>query len=287
MRSSDTEAREFPLIKEVNAQRILRALISFKQAPLDRDAQREAILKLYTDKEEKSVFRGMIIPSFRKLGFLQGWEDMISLSANGLLIAEAGEALQSFGMRALRAILLEKDREHLCIVEKQMNGNTTIAQLYERLDTAIASPSDRQRKERLKRWIALLSGAGILRRDGEQISIIRNVLKISRNDLDYRSKSRGFSDTLFQSYRDLVRDQNQVDIVDIADLRCVVAVRYCRQKRLILTERQFDILLRTIPITTDQYLISFGKPMGPEEKLFEFKGNHYRTVSVRYLETCP
>ena len=284
MRFSETNAREFPLIKEVNAQRILRALISFKQAPLDRDAQRDAILKLYTDKEEKSVFRGMIIPSFRKLGFLQGWEDMISLSANGLLIAEAGEALQSFGMRALRAILLEKDREHLSIVEKQINSNMTTAQLYERLDTVIAAPSDRQRKERLKRWTTLLSGAGLLRRNGDQISIINNVLKISQNDLDHRSKSRGFLNTLFQSYRDLVREQNQVDIVDIADLRCGVAIRYCRQKRLILTERQFDILLRTIPITTDQYLMSFGKPMGPEEQLFELNGTYYRTVSVRNLE---
>jgi len=283
MESSAHAGKEFPLIKEVNAERILEALLLLKDIPLDRTAQREAILSLYSEKEEKSVFRGMVIPSFRKLGFLQGWEDMISLSANGLVIAEAGELSPDFGMRALRAILLEKDREHLGIVEGQISDETTTADLYARLNTEIAAPSDLQRRERLKRWIALLCGSGLLQRTANQISVIRSALRVAQEDLDHQPKSHVFLDILFRCYRELVREQHQVDVVDIADLRCVVATHYCRQKKSILTERQFDILLRAAPITTEHYLISFGKPMGPEEKLFELNGRYYRTLSVRAL----
>lgn len=283
MRTSASNGKEFPLLKEVNAQRVLQALILLKEVPLDREAQRDAILSLYIEKGEKSVFRGMVIPTFRKLGLLQGWEDMISLSANGLVIGEAGAISLDFGMRALRAVLLEKDREHLSIVEVKISGKTTTPDLYTRVKTEIAAPSDLQRRERLKRWIALLCGSGLLERTADQVSVIQSILTVAQEDLDHQSKCRGFSDVLFRSYRELVREQHQVDVVDIADLRCVVARHYCRQRASILTERQFDTLLRNVPITTDEYLISFGKPMGPEEKLFELKGRYYRTLSVRAL----
>ncbi|MBI4063452.1 MAG: hypothetical protein HY401_04035 [Elusimicrobia bacterium] len=282
MKTSAEGGKEFPLIKEVNADRILRALILFGQTPLNRDSQRDAILSLYSDKEEKSVFRGMVIPSFRKLGFLQGWEDMISLSANGLLIAEAGGISHDFGMRALRAVLLEKDREYLSVVEAQVHGETTTADLFAKLGSKIAAPSEIQGKERLKRWVALLAESGLMKRAGEKISIEESVLKVAQTDLDSKGKSHGFLELIFQTYREIVREQRQVDVVDIADLRCRVAVHYCK-KTSILTERQFDELLRTIPITTEQYLISFGKPMGPEEQLFELNGRYYRTLSVRVL----
>jgi hypothetical protein len=283
MKTSNCKPKEFPLVKEVNAQRILAALLLLRQFPLDRDAQRDAILSLYRQKEEKSVFRGMVIPSFRKLGLLQGWEDMISLSANGLVIAEAAGASLDFGMRAFRAVLLEKDREYLSIVEVHVRETITTVQLYQRLYREIASPSDIQRRERLKRWTALLCGAGLLQKTADHLCMAQSAVTVAQQDLNHAPKSPHFTEILFRSYNELVQRQHQVDVVDIADLRSVVATRYCRQLKLILTERQFDTLLRVVPITTEKYLISFGKPMGPEEKLFEMKGQYYRTLSIRDL----
>ncbi len=283
MKPSGHTGKEFPLIKEVNAQRILRALLLLKDIPLDRTAQREAILSLYSEKEEKSVFRGMVIPSFRKLGLLQGWEDMISLSANGLLIAEAAGVSPKFGMRAFRSVLLEKDRELLGIVEVQIRHKRSIVDLYRCLSGDIAAPSEIQKKERLKRWIALLSGSGLVQRIVDTVSVVKSTLKVAQQDLDHQPKSKEFFNILFRSYRDLVRTQHQVDVVDIADLRGVVATHYWRKQKFILTERQFDILLRAVPMTTNDYLISLGKPMGPEEKLFQLDGRYYRTLSIRAL----
>ena len=198
MHTPANNAKDFPLIKEVHAYRILQALILFKQNPLDRDAQRDGILKLYNEKEkkekeEKSVFRGMIIPSFRKLGFLQGWEDMISLSANGLIIAEAGELSIEYGMRALRALVLEKDREYLSIVETGIMNDITMPALYERLRMQIPAPSDAQRHERLKRWITLLCNAKLIEKtDMEHLSVVQTHLKIACSDLDSPPKAKGF-----------------------------------------------------------------------------------------------
>ena len=59
---------EMPLIKEFRIARILACLNCFACHPFDRNKQRECILSLYPGKTEKSVFRGMVIPSLRRLG---------------------------------------------------------------------------------------------------------------------------------------------------------------------------------------------------------------------------
>ena len=73
-------------------------------------------------------------------------------------------------------------------------------------------------------------------------------------------------------------------IVDITDLRTSVASAMLVREQKIVTEGMFDNLLRSIPFTTEDYLISLGRPMGAEEKLFGYKGNHYRTISIEHLK---
>lgn len=62
----------------------------------------------------------------------------------------------------------------------------------------------------------------------------------------------------------------------------MVTAFYARHN-LIVTEEQFDELLRGVKFATDDYIISLGRAMGAEEKLFKHEDNYYRTVSIRFL----
>ena len=89
-----------------------------------------------------------------------------------------------------------------------------------------------------------------------------------------------FKKCLFEAYFGLRKET--AGIVDIADLRENVAVKLLRENKIILTENQFDEMLRKIPFATDSYIISFGRPMGAEEKLFKYKDNYFRTLSIHF-----
>ena len=66
--------------------------------------------------------------------------------------------------------------------------------------------------------------------------------------------------------------------------RSSIASIILTKEHKIVTEGMFDNLLRSIPFATESYLISLGRSMGAEEKLFGYKGNHYRTISIQYLK---
>lgn len=277
------KAAELPLIKENNSERILRIITAFDTYPLDREAQREEVLSLYQDKEEKSVFRGMVIPSLRKLGIIQGWEDMIFLGGNGRIIAEATKESPATGLRVFRAVLLEQDRLLLSVVEKELRKPTTLGRLEGRLSQLVVAPSSRQASERIKRWVALLTSAGLVKKDSGELVSDSTALKIAQADLSVKISQKEFVDLLFAGYRVAVGKQRGVDVVDIAELRGEVSVIVWRNLHAVLTEAGFDDLLRITPRISKTYLISFGKPMGPEEKLFRFENQFYRTMSIRNL----
>ena len=81
--------RVIPLIKEHRIQKLFQVLDCFERFPFNRDSLRECVLQLYEDKEEKSIFRGMVIPSLRHMGLILGYDEDLRLSANGNLIVIA------------------------------------------------------------------------------------------------------------------------------------------------------------------------------------------------------
>jgi hypothetical protein len=99
-------------------------------------------------------------------------------------------------------------------------------------------------------------------------------------DVDNKSME-DFKKYLFKAYFEL--SKKTAGIIDIADLRENVALKLLRENKIILTENQFDEMLRKIPFATDDYIISFGRPMGAEEKLFERNGNYFRTLSIKFF----
>ncbi|MEX0596215.1 MAG: hypothetical protein WD512_06910, partial [Candidatus Paceibacterota bacterium] len=85
------------------------------------------------------------------------------------------------------------------------------------------------------------------------------------------------------AYFELSKDS--AGVVPIVELRNKVSIKLLTEDRIILTEDQFDEMLRNVPFETEKYIISLGKPMGAREKLFAYKGNYYITIFIRVLKS--
>jgi len=279
--------KTIPLIKEYRIDKIKLCLKCINMHPFDRDKQKECILNLYPDKEdrgleqkEKSIFRGMVVPSLRSLGFIIGYRDYIRLSANSRIIVESESLDNAFHGRALRAVVFETDRNIFQFTDIIRNAPIPLDHLLDSLDAE--DLSYRSRNERVRKWGAILEQVGLITNSNGQLSI--NPLEYNQVLLDVDIKQKNtttFRKHLFDASLELGR--KTAGIVDIADIRESVAVEMLRSGRTILTEDQFDEMLRNVHFVTDDYIISLGKPMGAEEKLFEYRMEHFRTLSIKRL----
>ncbi len=138
-----------PLIKEYRIQKLFKVMGCFEQYPFNRDGLRECILKLYQDKEEKSIFRGMVIPSLRHLGLILGYDEDLRLSANGNLIVIARKKSAEEGLRVFRAILTEIDDLDIKILKMIAKKNIDFDALKQSLIIKIEAPSEKQARERI------------------------------------------------------------------------------------------------------------------------------------------
>lgn len=274
---------KIPLIKEYRIEKLLSVMECFYNHPFDRDAIRECVLKLYKDKDEKSIFRGMVIPSLRHLGLILGYEEDLRLSTNGNIIVTAGKRSNKEEIRAFRAVLTEKDDTEtriLRLLDKKILVTDSLKQL---LIQRIEAPSEKQAKERFNHWISMLSNLGLVKKSDDGIEIVKDVLLRAREDLYAGKKAEKFVRVFFDCYKLIFKKRENVSIVDIEELRTEVARSFYENEMVILTEKQFDVLLRKVPFATDQYIISLGRAMGAEEKLFRYENNYYRTISIRFL----
>jgi hypothetical protein len=279
---------KIPLIKEYRIGRIRSCLECISEYPFDRAKQRECILALYPDKEgkspehrEKSIFRGMVIPSLRSLGFIIGYGDYIKLSANARLIIESKAMDDKIHQKALRVVILEIDKEIFHFLDILIRNAPISTECF--LDLLDAGRvSERQKKERFNKWCSILEQVGLLAGDDMQLAMDVPKYEEALLDMDFRQKNAEvFKQYLFQSYRRLGREM--AGIVNISDLRTAVAIELLKTSNAILTETQFDEMLGNIRFVSDEYIISLGRPMGAEEKLFKYKGEYFRTLSIKYL----
>lgn len=275
---------EITLIKEYRIEKLFKVLECFYSHPFNRSTLRECILKLYEGKEEKSVFRGMVIPSLRHLGLILGYEEDLRLSANGNLIVHAREYSHEDGLRAFRAVLTEIDDENLNILKIIERKSMSYNQFRELVIKRIEAPSEKQAKERIDHWLSMFLELVLLVKKEGKIEVVEQNLSQTKKDLEIEAKSVQFQERFFDAYISIFKKQENVPIVDIADVRGEVAQRFFTEGRLILTEKQFDSLLQRIPFTTEEYIISLGRAMGAEEKVFEYEKEYYRTLSIRFLK---
>lgn len=272
---------KIPLIKENHVEKIIECLQCIDKHAYDREKIRDCVLELYPGKTEKSVFRGMVIPTLRDLGLIVGYGEFIRVSANGKLMLRS----QDFGKyefkRILRAVFLEIDNslfKFILELEKLGKYRVLYNKFLNNMIKKIEGPNRKQKKERIDRWWKMVEQCELVTPKSKTISILSKNLSQAKKELEFRKKRRFFKEYLFKSYSALA--PQSAGIVNITDLRADVASQIYSEKREILTEIQFDNLLRELPIITNEYKISLGRPMGAEEKLFRYKGDYYITLSI-------
>lgn len=274
--------KEIPLVKEYRVNKLKSCLKCIDRHPFNRDKQRECILDLYRGKSEKSVFRGMVIPSLRHLGLIVGYGDFLRVSANGKLITESESMGQNLHQCVLRAVIYEIDQDIFQFIDVfRDNDSISIQNFLQLMD--INAPSEKQKKERISHWLSVLMHVELINYDAQNITLNKHKYNQTLSDVNTNYKNVGdFEKCLFDAYFEL--NKETAGIVDIVDLRENVAVNMLRYNKIILTENQFDEMLRKITFATDDYIISFGRPMGAEEKLFKYKGNYFRTLSIQLFK---
>lgn len=255
------------------------------EEPFDRDGLRDAVLALYPGRDEKSVFRGMVIPTLRRLGLIIGFEHSIRLSANGMLIVIANEKSADEGFRALRAILAEIDLTQGHFLKTlEENGPISRKDFEEIVVARLNAPNRKQALERIRDWLSYLAYSCLIQFQDYYLRIVRDSVVQTREDLDHSSKRGLFGRLLFEEYKRMVRSRPDIRSVAIEEVRKQLAVSAYSSDALIITERQFDTLLRGLPHLTEDYAINFGRSMGPEEKLFVLGDKYYETISIRFGE---
>jgi len=278
------ERPSIPLLKEDRVSKLIKALQCINQHPYSREKQRSCILRLYPNKTEKSVFRGMIIPTLRYLGLILGFGEAIRLSGNGKIIVEAAKRSIEEARRVARVVLLDEDKRTFHFVEILRRNPNILKKNFIDLKCQEIEGKPRKRvEERINRWLRVLKECGLIELREERINPRKKNYKDAEKELNAEPKSRLFRRVLFEQYRSFPSYET-AGIVDIPLLRQLVAIRYYTDHNMILTESQFDELLRRLPFVTEDYVVSLGQSMGAEEKLFLYKGNYYRTLSITFFE---
>lgn len=278
-----TKYRSVPLLKEHRVTKLVQALRCMDQHPYDRDKQRACILQLYPDKKEKSVFRGMVIPTLRHLGLIVGFGDVIRLSSNGKIIAKAATKGEKEVERVASVVFLERDRKSFHFFDC-LKHDTYITR--DRFVDFVSQTSEglprRRIEERVDSWLDILKECKLIEYKGKRIIVSQDTYKRAAGQLDIMPKRRLFKTILFKQYESLPL-HNTAGIVDISLLRASVAGQYYEKHNMVLTESQFDEILRGIPLVTDDYVISLGQSMGAEQQLFNYDGKYYRTLSITFF----
>ncbi len=276
--------RQVPLIKEYRVSILVECLKCFDKYAYNRENQRDCTLSLYPNKKEKSlehreksVFRGMVIPSLRYMGLIIGYEDLIKPSANGKLIIESQFDID-LHERCLRAVVYEIDKEVFNFLAAIEHHTYTKNELIKELSNQIIASSDKQKKERIEKWKTILCKVGLIK-CSEVVSINEENYKQTLLDLDCNLKDFDkFDEYVIDGYYNLGKDS--AGIVDIRNLREFVGIKFLKEYGKILTEKQFDFLFKRFVSTAKNFHISLGEPMGADQKLFEYKGNFYKTVYI-------
>ena len=279
--------KKIPLIKEYRIQRLTKCLECFDKFAYHREKQRDCVLELYSntgnktlEHREKSIFRGMVIPSLRYLELIIGFGDIIKPSANGKLIIESQFDIELYE-RCWRAVIFEIDRRLFNFLEIIKQRRFSKNNLIEVLSGQIEGASFRQKKERIEKWLSILHQIELIKYSMD-VSLNENNYKQVLLDIDANLKNlEKFCDYVIDEYYKLGR--SSAGIVDIRELREAVALMFLKERH-ILTEEQFDHLLRKFITTTPYLHISLGEPMGADQKLFKYKGKFYKTIIMKRKE---
>ena len=282
---------KYPLIKEYRISKIIHALVCIDDNQFKRENQRDCILNNYPKSKskdithrEKSIFRGMVITSLRYLGLIVGYGDSIILSANGkLLLSVYNTKIGMFDL-VFGVIMYDLDNEIFSFIKYLKNYSSISSEEFlNEMYKKITASSEKQKRERINRWLQLLRKAKLIKEENGTIRInevqYNKVEEIAKGTI--KNKER-FKNLLFSAYLDL--SKGSPGIINIEKLRTEVALRGLKQYNEIITEVKFDKALRSILFSSNDYLISLGKPMGAHEKLFKYQNKYFQTIYIKFIK---
>ena len=272
-----------PLIKENRVSKITSSLECLDKHKFDREKQKDCVLKLYNSHSEKGVFRGMVITTLGMLGLIVGSAQVIVPSENGFLLLKSKKISNQFYIDTARSVFYEIDHSKFAFLKiirakDTMTFSDLVSIVVNRKRGEKYSTSSA--KERVRRWVNLLSSLDFVTNNTETFSINKDVvLKTELNRNNTLGRKDDFYQTVLSAYSALASRTDGV--VDIEELRCKVSALLMDNHRLIVTRDLFDQMFRCMPIETNMYRMIFGHPMGKGEKLYSYDGNFYSTVYIR------
>lgn len=277
---------DVPLIKETDLDLLLETLACFEEHPLDRERQRDCVLSHYNVKQgqdlafrDKSVFRGMVIPSLRYLGLIVGDGDYLRASSNGHLALTANRHSPTTRQQVIATLLYEIDGQSFHFLNFISSRRDTVDAAKKALTLECSSgPNLAQKRERVLSWLALLWQANLVVDTGGFLllsSLSREVqdnLVVDNNDVE-----TWFKTGLFRAY-DEAREANGV--CDIVELRTSLAENELLGHARIVTRNRFDQLMQRFHFEGQGYILSFGSPISGGQELLEYRGQFYKTLII-------
>lgn len=279
--------RKIPLLKEYRLDKLIRCLICFDNFRFNRNKQRECVLLEYDVSKrkdlkhmDKSVFRGMVIPSLKYLELLYGYKDEHLLTANGKLLVEAKKLDDYLNMQILRTIIYSVDKNIFGFLKHLSDNYTSKNDFLNLMSEIIIGDKINPKKERINKWISVLAQVELIEYKKQLRVMKANLENVSSIVNLVNSDTEIFKKSLFKSYNKLAADSS--GIVKIEDLRKEVLLDYLVNKQMILVSSMFDELLRIIPLSSAKYIISLGKPMRAKEMLFLFNEEYFNTIHIKF-----
>ncbi len=260
---------------------LLDVLSALRDHEFDRDGFKDSVLAIFPDKDEKSVFRGMAIPSLRTLGLLIGFEQETHLSGDGALVAESGVANNFRMNEPMRQLLREIELER-SLHGVWANDELTIEDIrggYANIEGVEQGSNPKgDFLGRINRWLHYLEYFGILSRTGERLH--RTVPTMTRFPNYTESEIKAFVKAFQSSCHHLLRGEVGEPVITIEDIRRQVAVQFWKDRHAIVLRRDFDRLLATC-LESGILDAHLHRSMGADEGLFLFKGTSYQSVSIK------
>jgi hypothetical protein len=261
--------------------RVLSVILALRDHEYDRDGFRSTVLSLFPGKEEKSVFRGMAIPTLRGLGLLIGFESEMHLSGDGSLVAAAYNPTNPGDNEPMQLLLraTEKERELGAVWRKR---HVSISDVRHAL-----SKADKPGKEkrpigdflgRANRWLSYLEFFNIVVRKEK---VFQRLLLPLRSDPQIgRGAIVSFAKELLSAYRNLMPGGVGEPVIAIEAIHRELALQRWKTRKVILIRRDFDRLLERC-LRTGILDIHLHRSMGAEQGLFMHEGISYQTMSIR------
>ncbi|TRZ96955.1 MAG: hypothetical protein D4R82_00165 [Dehalococcoidia bacterium] len=250
----------------------------------NRSELREHVLAMFNSTDEKSVFRGMYVPTMRALGLTMGFGQEIRCSSNGRLLFEAYSKSNNEGKRVLGKLLVEIDEDNYNIVGFLKNRFVTeyksIVEFITQTDVSLGliPLSDTVANERIRKFMRYLIEGRIVKQGNSQYVLDEAGYQQTEVDTDVIKVSE-FWNVLFTCYNSIKEMKAGFPSVPVYQLRNEVSKQFY-QRGIALTEKEFDSLINGLQLIQSDYIIKFSRPMMESEKLLHLGGEVYSGMAI-------